>query len=147
MARRTNSGYFPIIINLFIFVAEMVCVHCAVRTGFLNIIQVNTEYYDQAVSRRMITARGGFSSCTERHHSCGGQTAAGACCFPELRLAFPFLQCSILVVVHLSLWSEGQAGESLVPSKKEMLWRVSGPFGQISFSCGVPLFLNCRLCH
>ena len=38
---RTNSDYFPIQPSLTGFVKETECVYCAVRTGSLNIVQVD----------------------------------------------------------------------------------------------------------
>ena len=37
---RTNSDYFVMQLDLFVFITEMESVYCAVRTGSLNIIQV-----------------------------------------------------------------------------------------------------------
>ena len=42
---RTNSHYFPVKINWLVCITKTECVYCAVRTGSLNVIQVNLSLY------------------------------------------------------------------------------------------------------
>jgi len=50
------------------FIAETLCVYCAVRTESLTIIQVNFCLFSptaQAISRRPVTARPGFDPVSD----------------------------------------------------------------------------------
>jgi len=40
---RTNSNYFLFNINWLVFITEMQCVYCAVRTGYIGTSQVESQ--------------------------------------------------------------------------------------------------------
>jgi hypothetical protein len=68
-------------INWLVFITETECVYCALRTGSLNVIQVNLCLYRpamaQAVSRRPFVALARVRSQVSLCQICGGLSGTG----------------------------------------------------------------------
>jgi len=123
----------------------MECVHCAVRTGFVNKIQVIIEYYDQAISRRIITVErrvwflprtpSGLWWTKCHRGRLFSRTSAFPCRYIRTVLHTP--RYALATVIRRT--SERELG-----AFKE---RNAVASGQISVSRWILLFWSCRLCH
>jgi len=86
-------------INWLVFITETQCVYCAVRTGYLNIVQVNVTAYcvPYIVCKTGVFTNWSesFSSCALSVPDCAARSAAVAAVTPVLQLRpYPLTHCS-----------------------------------------------------
>ena len=110
------------------------CVHCAERTGFLNIIQVKFSPIGyamvQEVWRRSLNSEAVFETMSDYTRFVVAKVALGQVFLRIIRyiLSISFHVCSILIIIYIFLLAERKTGEPLETSEKH---RYFGKRGKI----------------
>jgi len=123
-------------IDLLASVRKKTCVHCAVRTGFLYIIQVKFSPIGyamvQKVSSPSLNSEAVFDTTSDHTRFVVAKVALGQIFLRIIRyfLSISLHVCSILIIIHMFLLSERQTGEHWDTSEKQ---RPFGNRGKLTF--------------
>jgi len=124
------------IINWLVFITDVECVYCAVRTIIFNTIPVSMSVFEdrtmaQTVSRRPFPVGPRVQSQVSSRGICGGQidTGTGFSEFFGFPLLISFHQCCFFISIYKLFLTGSTNGQSSGNLQKAALFRKSGSIG------------------